>query len=115
MIADMSGQKIKIDASGSPIDVLINGEKYEVFCEYKAKDREYRNVYVKTNGNDVIVFHENKGAIVGLFSTEQNKLKELFDYIETTVDKKLGFECYDADYLKEYLKSANEKIGRAHV
>lgn len=104
--------RIIIDESGFPV-FIIDGVRYELFCEYPSRlDNGFIKVHVKEGGTDVVIDYGNGSACKGYYSTEQNKIKELFDYIEATISLNSGLDVYSEDLLK--LLEAALKRGEKH-
>lgn len=107
----MNRNPILIQEGETP-DILVNGDKYELFCEFESKDRVFQNIFVQESGTDVLVEIGKEKAIVGLFSTEENKVKQLFDYIEASISPNNGLICYESESFPRLLNLAIQSGGR---
>lgn len=90
-------------------NIEINGTPYILLCDYISNKNIPTSVYVQDNGHDVAITQAKNGAIVGLFSVDNKQIKQLFDYVESTISKKNGFICYEKDSMPKYLNDAMEK------
>lgn len=105
-------KKVTIREIESPNLVIeMDGDRYELLCEFQAKDGIFQDVYLKAGGTDVVVEIGKDRAVVGLFSVENNKVKQLFDYIEAGLRRQDGFVCYSSD-IENYLEQAREVGGK---
>ena len=104
---------LTIDSSEHPF-FLVNGKKYDLFCEYderarKADEAPRENtikILMECEGNGLIVDFGDGRALYDYFSLENNKLDALFNFIEATVSLKSGIEIY-AVVLKDYLSQVD--------
>ena len=101
-------QSITIEDDTSP-DILVNGEKYTLLCEFETINRNFTHVYVEENGTDVVVQLSPQSAVVGLFSVEAGRIDDLFRYIEASIASKDGFVCYSSDDLLKYFDMVPNK------
>lgn len=94
--------------------VLVGAEerKYELLCEFQAKDGAFQRAYVQDNGKDVIIEIGKDSAIVGLFSVDNNKVRLLFDYIEAVLQRQDGLVCWCSGEFEKYLEQANKDGGK---
>lgn len=107
----MNDSTVLIEEAEMP-NILVNGSKYELFCEFAAKSGGEQSIYVAEQGNDVIVRLEQDRAILNFFSAEQGKIKELFDYIEALIARKDGLICFESESFPSFLKMAIAAGGR---
>lgn len=105
----MINSKVLIEEAETP-NIFVDGIKYELFCELQAKDGNFQSLYIKEGSSDVVIEIGKKSAIVGLFSTDENKLKQLFEYIETAISPSGDLSCYDSEKFPQFLNLA-EKAG----
>ncbi len=94
--------------------ILVGSEedRYELFCEFHGKDGYFRSVYTQEEGKNVVVEIGNNRAIVGLFSIEDDKVRQLFDYIEANLQNKDAFVCSRNGDFEACLKQAVSEGGR---
>jgi len=107
----MNQEALQIYEIGIPT-MRIGDNTYELFCEIKAKNGTFQSVYVQEGGTDVVVEISQEKAITGLFSTEKDKLRQLFDYIEATISPKQGLITYEAESFPKLLALADENGSR---
>ncbi len=103
---DSYEEKITIDESHYPVNVVIDGADYYLFCEFNCN---YLNSLVKVYANDDskdVVVNYGGFASVGFYSLEPGKVNVLFDMIENSVSLKKGFDIYSQDDMKKYLAYA---------
>ena len=94
------------------LEVLFDGAPCSLLCTYRTHTGFYNAVYVGDHSQDVIIEQDGKAAIVGLFSTEKMRAKQLLDYMEATISKADGFEyCLQSD-LRELIRQATDRGGR---
>lgn len=105
----MSNKKVLIEEADYP-NVFVDGIKHELFCEIQAKDGTFHSLYIKEGSTEVVVEVGKKSAIVGLFSTDESKLKQLFEYIEAAISTNGDLSCYDSEKFPQFLNLA-EKAG----
>lgn len=109
----MEKSSVVIEEIGEPI-ILVNGIKFELLCEFEsaAKNSRFQSVYREELGNDVLVKVNKDTAVAGLFSLEEGKMKQLFDYIEAQITQKDGLVCYESESFPRFLHLAAEAGGR---
>lgn len=106
---------LTIDSSEHPF-FLVNGKKYDLFCEYDERARKFDviprerdniiKILMECEGKGLIVDFGDGRALYDYFSLENNKLDALFNFIEATVSLKSGIEIY-AVVLKDYLSQVD--------
>ena len=101
--------KILIERINYPNDIRINGEKHSILCEYIDKDGKEIKLFEKDGTRDVVTVFDDEYAIAGLFSTTENKIKELVDFIEATVAKNQHFKVKREDFCNSLMVVANRK------
>lgn len=102
---------VLIEEADAP-NILVDGIKFELFCEVQAKDRTFQSLFVKEGGSEVVVEIGKEFAVVGAFSIEESKLRQLFDYIEATTSPDGGLICYESENFPRLLNLAEEAGGR---
>ena len=107
----MSKSIFMIDDTDFP-NILVNGIKFELFCELETKSGGFQSMFRECLGNEVFVKLSNDTAIAGLFSLEAGKLKQTFDYIEATISSKDGLICFESDSFPRLLQDAVKAGGR---
>lgn len=107
----MSKTAIHIEETEFP-GILADGIQYELFCELETKDKTFQSLYIREGGTEVFVKTGPETAIAGLFSIEENSLRQLFDYMEATVSKKDGLICYEAEGFPRLLDLATKMGGK---
>lgn len=104
----MDHRKIVIEECG-PVDVLIDGEKFHLLCDYIIRGGGEEQVYVEEDGNRVVVERVGAGAIAGFFSVAPGQVKELFDYIGENIS---GFVCWEKGVMENHLAAAKKAGGK---
>lgn len=107
----MSKSSIMIDDTNFPY-ISVNGIQFELFCELETKAGGFQSVFRECSGDEVFVKLNGDTAIAGLFSLEQGKLNQLFNYIESVLSPKDGLICYESDSFPQLLQAAVKAGGR---
>jgi len=107
----MNRNPILIQEAETP-HIFVNGVKYELFCEFESKDSVIQNIFLRESGSEVLVVIGKEKAIVGLFSSEKGKVKQLFDYIEASISPNNGLICYESESFPRLLNHAIQSGGR---
>lgn len=107
----MSSRMVLIEEADAP-NVLVNGIKFELFCEIQAKDGTFQSLFIKEGDSEVVVEIGKESAVVGVFSIEESKLRQLFDYIEATTSTNGGLICYESEKFPRFLNLAEKAGGR---
>ena len=99
----------KVEQAGLPyVLVGVEENRYELLCEFQAKDGAFQRAYVQENGKDVIIEPGKDNAIIGLFSVSDDKVRELFRYIEATIAKDYGIVCWRSGMFENLLEQASK-------
>lgn len=107
----MSKTAIRVEDTECP-GILVDGIQYDLFCELETKDKTFQSLYIRGGGTEVFVKTGPETAIAGLFSIEESRLRQLFDYMEATVSKKDGLICYEAEGFPRLLDLATKMGGK---
>lgn len=105
----MEKKKIVVDFIDVPPKAKIDEEMHSLLCEYTSKDGKGISIYGKEDSCDTVVIINRDLAVIDLFSTAENKMKELADFIEATVTKKYGVDISEDEFRKTLLSVCDRK------
>lgn len=98
--------KIELILGTERLDAKIDDIPYTMLCRYTTRSGFSNAVYQSDNNSNVVIEQDGKAAIIGLFSLEPGKIRELFDYMEATVSRKQGFDyCLNSE-MRQHLRKA---------
>lgn len=107
----MSKTAIRVEDTEYP-GILVDDIPYELFCELETRDKSFQGLYIREGETDVFIKTGPETAIAGLFSIEEDRLRQLFDYMESTVSKKDGLICYESEGFPRLLALATKMGGK---
>ena len=107
----MSKTAIRVEDTEYP-GILVDGLPYELFCELETRVKSFQSLYIREGETDVFIKTGPETAIAGLFSIEEDRLRQLFDYMESTVSKKDGLICYESEVFPRLLALATKMGGK---